>query len=286
MPDLMTLDDKRCLLTARETLRGIRRVARSRGVRPQDWPDIEQQTCVKAWRARLPADMDGARRVVHRIAFAVACTHMGRHGGNGLSSYDESGDGAAVAQGDDPAYEAAVREQVRLLLEEARGRFPTRLDAFVASAVEGVSAREEAESRGVTEGHVRKERSEIRAFLARRGHKIGVVLAAALVLLVIGSMSDWMHRVQGTWPDDHGARTSGSHRAAPAADAPSLRARAVERFREGAYDACLEDLDAARVLDGREDSFEEAQMRADAMQALRVQDAEGPSRGLKPGERR
>jgi DNA-directed RNA polymerase specialized sigma24 family protein len=283
IPVLMTLEDKRRFLTARRTLAGIRRVARSRGVLAQDHEDIVQQTCAAAWRARLPADTAGARRVVNRIAFAVACTHMRRDPADGTCTNDETrGEVALVAHAADPAYEVGVREQVRLLLEEGRARFPNRLDAFVASAVGGVTAKEEAARRGVTESHVRKERSEIRAFLANHGQKIGVILAAAMVLLVIGSMTDWRRQLHATVADDGSLWTPRIHHAPlAAADAASLRARAAESFREGAYEACLEDLDAARALDGREDTVDEAQMRADAMRVLRVDEAEDPSWGRK-----
>ena len=131
IPALMTLEDKRRLLTARKTLRGIRRVARSRGVLAQDHEDVVQQTCAAAWRARLPADIAGARRVVNRIAFAVACTLMRRDPAHGASAIDETGGEAAfVAQAADPAYEVGVREQVRLLLAEGRARFPNRLEQY------------------------------------------------------------------------------------------------------------------------------------------------------------
>ena len=279
LPAPMSLDEKRRFLTARKTLSGIRRVARGRGVLAQDVQDVVQQTCAAAWRARLPADAEGARRVLHRIAFAVACTLMRRHPTDAACAYEGTdGEGAFVAQGVDPAYEAGVREEVRLLLERGRERFPNRLDAFLASAVDGVSAKDEAASRGVSEAHVRKERSEIRAFLAAHGQKIGVVLVAAMVLLVVGSMTDWTRRLQATSPGDGSVWTPRIHQASrPAADAASLRTRAAERFREGAYEACLRDLDAARALDGREDTADEAQMREDATRALRVDEAKEPS---------
>jgi DNA-directed RNA polymerase specialized sigma24 family protein len=283
---LMSLDEKRRFLAARRTARAIRRVAQSRGVLAQDHEDVVQQTCAAAWRARLPAEPEGARRVVNRIAFAVACTLMRRQSGTGGVASDENGgENALVAQAVDPAYEVGVREQVRLLLAEGRARFPNRLDAFVASAVDGVTAKEEAARRGVTESHVRKERSEIRAFLAAHGQKIGVLFAAALVLLVIGSMTDWRRQLHATVADDGSIWTPRIHQAPqPAGDARSLRDRATESCREGAYEACLADLDAARALDGREDTADEAQMRDDAMRALRVEEAppEEPPWGDKP----
>jgi DNA-directed RNA polymerase specialized sigma24 family protein len=273
---LMSLDAKRRFLAARRTARGIRRVARSRGVLAQDREDVVQQTCAAAWRARLPADPEGARRVVNRIAFAVACTFMRRHPASGATTDETGGEDAFVAPTVDPAYEVAVREQVQRLLDEGRARFPNRLDAFVASAVDGVTAKEEALRRGVTESHVRKERSEIRTFLAEHGQKIGVLFAAALVLLVLGSMTDWRRQLHATVTDDGSIWTPRVHQAPrPAADAGSLRARAAESFRQRDFQDCLDELDAARALDGLEDTVEEAEMRARAEQVLHGDRPEG-----------
>jgi hypothetical protein len=193
-------------------------------------------------------------------------------------AYDETDDGGAiVAQAADPAYDAAVREQVQLLLQHGRARFRDRLDAFLASALHGVQATEEAERRGVTASHVRKkERSEIRAFLAEYGREIGLVFAAAMVLLVVGSMAHWKRSLDVLPSGNEGVWAPRRHEALrPAADAASLRARAATSFHERDFRACLDDLDAARALDGLEDTVEEAEMRARAERAFRTDEPDG-----------
>jgi DNA-directed RNA polymerase specialized sigma24 family protein len=272
----MTLDAKKRFLTSRPIETAIRRKARSRGVPSQDVPDVVQQTLAFAWKARLPADAEGATRVVNRIAFRVACTLMRRPvRANETHPYDEVEDESeAVAQAADPAYDAALREQVQELLDRGQRRFPERFGAFLASVFDEVPAEAEAQQQQVRVERVRKERREIRAFMERHGQKMGLVLVAALVLLVFGSMGEW---TRGRWdvgPDDRSAWTSPRRRRTePAADAGSLRVLAAKRYRDGEYEAFLRDLDAAKAMDHRDDTPEEAQMRANAMRALRADDA-------------
>ena len=272
---LMTMEAKQRFLTLPALAEGIRAVACSRGVLRQDLADVVQQTLTFAWKARLPADEEGATRVVNRIAFRVACALFRRRSRRGEAcSYDETLDESEmVAQAADPAHDAALRDEVQRLLELGRRRFPGSFDAFLASVFDEVPAEAEAQRRQVRVERVRKERREIRSFMERHGQKMGLILVAALVLLVFGKMGDW---TRGRWeigPDDGSVFVPHHRRTQPAADSASLRVLAAARFRAGEYEAFLRDLDAAKAMDGREDTAEEARMRGIAERELRTTDS-------------
>ena len=271
---LMSPEDKDTFLVSDSTMAAIRRVARSRGVPFQDHEDVVQQTCTRAWKARLPADPLEARRVVNRIAHAMACTHTRVDPRGVPQSYEENSEEAELAaHAADAAPDAALREQVEMLLDKGRAKFPNRFDSFLASVLGRAPATEEAARRGVTDAHVRKERSEIRQYLQLHGRKMGLLTAATLVILVFGSMRDWTRSNVANpdaWSDFRSMRREAPR---PAADAASLRIRAADRFRNFAFEACLEDLDAAQAIDGKPDTADEARMRDEANDALRMNDA-------------
>lgn len=271
----MSAEDKRGLLTAKRTVAAIRRVARSRGVPSQEHGDVVQQTCARAWKARLPVDPTEARKVVNRIAFTVACMHMRVDPKGVPQSYEEHCETPEVsACAADPAPDHVLREEVQRLLDKARAKFPKRFDGFLASVLSRSPAAEEAARRGVSEAHVRKERSQIRQFLELHGHKMHLLPAASLLLLlVIGSMHAWTESNvtnPDTWSDVHSVRRVPPP---PAMDAASLRERAAEEFRTRSWEACIDDLDAAKAIDGRPDTPDETEMRIQANDALRMEDA-------------
>ncbi|HEY6462480.1 MAG TPA: hypothetical protein VIY73_20065 [Polyangiaceae bacterium] len=275
---LMSNEDKAHFLGARRTAGAIRKVASGRSVPRGQWGEVVQQTCMLAWKAGLPSDLARARRVVNGIAFHVACDMM-RPPLLGMPvRLDETLEEVELlSQASDPEGEVELREQVQLLFDKTRTRFPRRFEAFMASVTGRYPSLVEARERGVTDGQVRKERSEVREFMRLHGQKMGIAFAAALVVLVFGAMHDW---TRGSWdihPDDGSVFVPPQHRAfQPAADAGSLRVLAARRYRDGDYDAFLRDLDAAKAIDGRDDTPDEARMRANAMREVRTTDATHP----------
>jgi hypothetical protein len=272
-PPVMCSEDKTWFLTDRHTLGGIRTVARRRGVPRDQWEEVVQQTCTRAWRTRLPAEPDEARMVVNRIAALVSGALLSPPMLGEPVALDDVDEEELSATAADPASDAELRDQLERLLDEARTRFPRRFDAYMASVLGHYPSAVEARERGVTDGQVRKERSQVRRFLQEHGQKMGLLAVAALVLFVFGSMKDWT-RSSHIERDGDGSMWSPSRREVvrPAASAASLRTLAAEEYRAGDYDAFLRDLDAAEALDGHSDTPDEAQMRADAMRELRATD--------------
>ncbi|HEY1696042.1 MAG TPA: hypothetical protein VGG39_27935 [Polyangiaceae bacterium] len=273
----MSPEDKARFLSEHHTLAGIRTVARNRRVPPEQWGEVVQQSCTRAWRTRLPPAPDEARMVMNRIAALVSRAVMTPALLGMPVPIDDVGEEELSAEASDPVYDAELRQQMQQLFEKTRARFPRRFEAFMASVTGRYPSLVEARERGITDGQVRKERSEVREFMRLHGQKMGIALAAALVVLVFGTMHDW---TRGKWdigPDD-GSGFAVPHRRTfqPAADAGSLRQLAVKRYRDGDYEACLRDLDAAKAVDGRDDTPNEARMRANAMREIRTTDATHP----------
>ncbi|HEY1697472.1 MAG TPA: hypothetical protein VGG39_35160 [Polyangiaceae bacterium] len=275
-PPAMSMDDKARFLAERRTLAAIRTVAGRRGVRRQHREDVVQQTCIRAWKTRLPADPKEARPVLNRIA-ALVSAEVTRPSLLGVPvPIDDVHDAELSVQASDPAYDAEVRDQLGRLFEKARERFPQRFDAFLAAAVGNYPSQVEANERGVTDAQVRKERSDVRRFLEQHGQKMGLVVAAALVLLVFGSMRDWTRSSHIERDGDWSSWSPPRHDFRPAADASSLRVLAAQRYSAAEYEACLRDLDAAKAIDGRADTEDEAHMRATSEHELRTEDAKYP----------
>jgi DNA-directed RNA polymerase specialized sigma24 family protein len=269
----MTPAEKQAFLLQKRTIKAIHRVASSRSVPEQDYEDIVQQTYAFAWKARLPKDEVPARKILNRIAFVCACRHMGQDPGK-VEEYTEvhSDDEETRAVAATPPYDPVLHDDVERLLAEGRKEYPNRADAFVESALKGTPANVEAARRGVSEGHVRKERSEIRTYLKKHAGKMGLI-GVGILLLVIGDMTGW-DRVPFMPRKSHTSDLATiRHELRPVANDPAaLRERAARLCASADWDACLIDLDAAQALDHRDETDAEQQMRQEAMRSLYVQE--------------
>lgn len=143
--------------------------------------------------------------------------------------------------------------------------------------MQGSSAVDEGRTRGVSEGHVRKERSDIRAFMKDHCGKLGLV-GLGILVLVFGDISGWT-RVPFQPGRQHTSELATiRHEVAPRPhDAAALRSRAADMCRDVHWEACLQDLDAARAIALRPDTEDEERMRLEAMRELTGEEA--PPRG-------
>ncbi|HEY1693643.1 MAG TPA: hypothetical protein VGG39_15855 [Polyangiaceae bacterium] len=274
---LMSLEVKAKFLTTRRMMKTIQRIALRRSVPAQKVEDIVQQTVAIAWKADLPENPNEARKIVNKMAMIQACKLMGEEPASNFDEYrDDDPDGdddvrAPVAQ---RPYDPVVRDGVERLIEIARKEFPNRADSFFEEAAKGTPAAVEAARRGVTEGHVRKERSEIRLFLRKHATKMGLVAVGVLVV-VFGDISGWT-RVPFMPGRSHTSDFATIHREVERIpnDPVALRARAANLCADADWEACLVDLDAAQALDPQhEETPDEARMRSDAKAELYVNDA-------------
>jgi hypothetical protein len=269
----MSIAQKHALILEKATLAGIRTVAKSRKVPPQDREDVVNTTCAFAMKARLPVDHEQARKVVNKIAQCACARHMkvdplGTREGYVEDVDDETGESPTPVA--DAAPDMVLRLQIGELVEEGTAEFKERFPEYVAAKLTGETSVEVARRRGVTDGHVRKEWSAIAEFAHKHGKNTGMlVLLLVIASVVFPRMAKSPHEVAVPRPDDGAAERPMRHHA-PAPGAAELRDRAVQACGAWAWQACADDLDAAAQLDPAGDSPAMKELREAALRNVLV----------------
>ncbi len=268
---------KKALLTSKRTVKGICKVAKARSVRKQDHEEIVQSTQALAWKARLPEAEEEALKIIYKIAFIESCRFMGQATEVQIVEYreehgDEEGEAPTPVAAPPPPVEE--REALEKLTELGAAKFKAGFGSYVEGRLKGESSVEIAARRGVTDGHVRKEAQGIEEFLRDHGRKMGLLAAVGIVVLVftVLPMDKWRQQMSpydGRDSSDWAAiRTN-----PPAPDAPALRDRARQACDEAAWQACVDDLDAAKALDPAEEPADAFQLRLEAMSQILIDEA-------------
>ena len=171
-------------------------------------------------------------------------------------------------------HEAAARPEVapeqrdlaRVVEQEGRRLFPRTFPWYVRHRLLGETLKSIGDSEGVSPGHVRKEVSVIQRMLPQALKASGIV---GMLVLAFFVQRQWRkHTGYGEGPLT-ATRTQDDRRY----DASTLRTRARSAFRAEAYQACVDDLDAAESLDGGQEPPEARDLRRAAMQRLLSRDA-------------
>jgi hypothetical protein len=129
--------------------------------------------------------------------------------------------------------------------------------------VEGENEVAIAQEQGVAPELVRKRVSRITAFLRERA----AMLVVAFVLVVTGVWALTRRPAEMAGPRE------AQRFEPPAPDASELRRRAERACAAGAWQACVDDLDAARDVDPRGETIETRKLGANAWTHLRVNEA-------------
>jgi hypothetical protein len=257
------------LLTSERLHASIRKVARSRDVPKGEIDDILQETIARAWKAKLPDDDDEVAKYVNRIARNVACERMGKV--TSALPYienpdEEQGEVATPIGVPPPSFE--TRDVVSQLVEKGEQEFPRGFPGYLEAKATEATAEQVAKRRGVSPGHVRHEWSDIQRFMNRHGRAMGVAMAVALLLLVVGNMTKWHlgpePLVSHPYPQDE-------PQLPPPLDAVGLRHRAQDECAASVWRACFDDLDAANKIDPIGETRELRDLRTVAQRHLEAQ---------------
>jgi hypothetical protein len=150
------------------------------------------------------------------------------------------------------------------------------IDWLVRAKVEGESEVAIAQEQGVSHEVVRKRVSRLVAFLRERA----ATLLAAFVLLVAGVWALTRRPAEMAGPRE-AVRFE-----PPAPDASELRRRAERACAAGAWQACVDDVEAAHDLDPAGETPETRKLRTEAWGHLRVIEApkqrEAPEKPVAP----
>jgi hypothetical protein len=271
----MTPEDKRVFLASKRVINAIRKVAASHKVPKQDWEEVVQQTSTFAWKARLPVDEGEAGKVTNKIAVTVCCKMMtpdplGQRSTFTEESTEEEGEATPVAEAQP---DAELRDGLEQVVDKAREEFGVeRVDEYVAAKMKAETAVEVASRRGVTDGHVRKEWSDINKFMRVHGRKLGLLAVAILVVVTGIPMSRWLHEPAQYGPKAGFSDFASIHRDHPKlANTPErLRLRARFACENAAWEACIADIEGARALDPSGDTYEVTEMEQLAKMQLQV----------------
>jgi DNA-directed RNA polymerase specialized sigma24 family protein len=241
IPELPDEERRTRLLTSDRLRSSIRKVARGHHVPDVDVDDIVQETLAQAWKAKLPDSDAEVSKYVHRIAANVACRHKGKT--LALEPYIENPDEGSGEVATPIAVQPAsfeTRDVVSKLVAKGEQRFPRGFPSFLEAKATEATAEQAAMRRGVSPGHVRREWSEIQHFLGQHGRSMGLAMAFACIVLVIGNIAHWGQQplVSHPFPGD-----------TPPLDAAALRSRAKAECAARTWRACVADLDAADKID-------------------------------------
>jgi hypothetical protein len=247
----------------------VRAVLRRQGVLAQDLGDKVDDVLAIALDAGespgLPLD---DRQQAKRYLGGVA-RNLGIHDANDRADDGEHGrlDDAQqplVASAVDPLPDAELhlRSAARKVIAKGLEMFPDRFPWIVRRAA-GESVESIARSEKLSEGYVRHELSDI-------VRKLRPVLVAAGIVLgvggvVLGGFSERKHQQHREIAPPQEARRA----PLPPLDAPALRDRAIHECDAFEWQACADDLDAARQLDPAGDTQQLRELRSTADGHLR-----------------
>jgi DNA-directed RNA polymerase specialized sigma24 family protein len=259
--------------------RALVKVARSQGVPDDEREDVVQETLLRISRQTLPTNEEKrARKYINGTGKNVAIDHMRAKDDASVESLEGMGNKAPPV---DPRLEKRVFLQG--LFDRAAAKFGKKWDWYVAHKLHRKTSKEIGAEHGVTDSHVRDELSVIDRWFAAAYEKRGGV-AGLLGLAIAVGLGYWMtHRPAdlSNWSTQHETRA----RAVQVLDAPALRERGTKRCDEGAWLACMHDLEAARQLDPQGQSPELQTLEDLARSKLTRLDArESPEMNAKPGQ--
>lgn len=242
----------------------VRAVLRKRGVRRQDRDDKVHDVMVMVLRARhIPLhDAQGSKRYAGGIArhIGIRNAHQRKKDGETLSLSDGE-QRRRVADEVPPE----VRNLARAADVEGRRLYGRVYDWFVWNRVHGETLEEIAARENVSPGYVRNRVSMLQRELPGLLKAGGIAL---VLLLLLG--------LRGRWTYEHFTLASPDtmttlRQDSVPWDAAVLRARAERAAEAGAWQACLDDLDAAKAIDG-EDRGSAERLRRDVLYNLGTYD--------------
>jgi hypothetical protein len=251
------------LLTSAEFRRSMAKAVRSQGLPEDEVEDVLQEAVREAFCGKLPEDDEQARKYANVVARNVA-----RH------RYAELCEEAAEPYIDEPEEDerkpTAVaaqparfddRDLAREIYAAGIARYPRTVGWFWRARVLGETAEAIASDYEVQPSHVRKEISIVHEFMRGVGVRMGAVVAVTIVVAL--GVFAWLRRPVEALYVPHRFEP-------PAPDARMLRERAQRACREGAWQACIDDIDAADAQDPA--GHPQSALRQGAAARLRLQD--------------
>jgi DNA-directed RNA polymerase specialized sigma24 family protein len=249
------------LLTSPEMRESILTIARSHSVPESDLEDVYQETIAKALVANLPEDEEETRLYVNRIAANVSMKHSMGLNAHEFVLYVEDPDLDAGEVATNAAVQAVAyedREAVERLVAKGRQKFPRWFSIFVSARLSEQSSEEVARRHKVSSAHIRHEWSSIGRFVRKYGPTVGVGLGVLTALAFGLGLLEWRRRAS----DFSEYATYEAHRVLPPApDASELRRRGIAACNAQAWQACVDDLDAANALDAAGENWDLYQLR-------------------------
>ena len=261
---------KAALLVSSKTRGAILKVARDHKVPRQEREDVLADTIAMGWKARLPAAVDEACKILNQIGKIQSFKKLREVLTPDLARLEAEilagGEDEELVATDAPQPETRV--DLQRVLDEGRARY-ARFEVYLQAKTNKESAEEVARRLGLSGGYLRNEWLRIDRFLEGRAKSVGLIATMALLILF---WRGWRAHEEAS-----GFATYAAHRMPPAAlDARALRERAQRAWNDGAWDACVADVDAARQLDPSGHTPEMIDLRQQCDANAHVQDVTNP----------
>jgi DNA-directed RNA polymerase specialized sigma24 family protein len=257
-------DRRRAILTDPRIRASIRSVLKGRGVQYQDRDDLVQQVLAEAWTsASLPLDdVEDARRYLGGMARYMAIDHSHERKGKDESLYALKDKDAAVE-----ASEVEENELAEAVVDRLTEKFPRTADWFLRNSLHEEPLVSIAQEANVSPGFVRHEVSNIRrtALTLAKG-----LCAAAALLALVQAIRSWRR------PFDERELSTYHVVRVPAptiTTADELRERAERACNVQAWQACVDDFNAANELAPEDEKQEQKDMLRIAISNLAKREA-------------
>lgn len=258
------------LLASREFLGSMRKAVRSQDVPDDDVEDLLQEAVRQLLAGQLPEDEKEARKYANVVARNVARQRYVQIIEEATEPYleepDEDGGlptpvGAQPARFDD-------RDLARRIYAAGMARYPRTVRWFWRARVLGETAEAIASDYEVQPSHVRKEISTVHQFMHGVGVRLGAVVAVTIVVAL--GVFAWLRRpIEALYVPQRFEP--------PVPDTRMLRERAERACRDGAWQACIDDIDAADALDPADHS--QSLLRRGAAAKLHLRDGDMDPKG-------
>jgi hypothetical protein len=258
------------LLTSPEFLGSMRKAVRSQDVPDDDVEDVVQEAVRQLLGGKLPEDDEEARTYANVVARNIARQRYTQLIEEATEPYREEPDedgGLPTAVAAQPA-RFDDRDLARQIYAAGMARYPRTVRWFWRARVLGETAEAIASDYEVQPSHVRKEITVVHQFMHGVGVRLGAVVAVTIVVAL--GVFAWLRRpIEAIYVPQRVEP--------PAPDTRMLRERAERACRDGAWQACIDDIDAADALDPADHS--QSLLRQGAAAKLHLRDGDMDPKG-------